>query len=375
MFTAMPSVNPGTPAEILATATPLNPSLAAVLESNPIPAGSFYTIPDLKALSTYGLSHLQARLTASRPANISESNHEISLPSGHKSRLLVCKLASQPPGTKSPLIVLFHGGGHTVGCPENELLLARELAQKYSAVVVMPSYALAPEHPFPGSITTSWEALQYIASETISPHDNSNSIFPPSSSSNLDPNLGFIVGGTSAGSGLCSALSHLARDNNLFPPLTGQMLSCGTYISPLHIPPKYRHLYLSRTQPECRTSPILDEDLLALFHQAFKPDHTSPLWASFDQHHPDDQRGEEVKMGHRGLPPTYLQVCGLDLSRDDGLIFERVLREECDVKTRLDLYAGLPHVWWSMFPGLEVSERRMRDAVEGVGWLLDVGGK
>jgi acetyl esterase/lipase len=69
------------------------------------------------------------------------------------------------------------------------------------------------------------------------------------------------------------------------------------------------------------------------------------------------------------MPPVYFQVCGMDLNRDDGLIYERVLREG-GVATRLDLYSGLPHCWWDMYPELEASEKRMEDTIGGVGWLL-----
>jgi acetyl esterase/lipase len=39
---------------------------------------------------------------------------------------------------------------------------------------------------------------------------------------------------------------------------------------------------------------------------------------------------------HTGLPPTHLQVCGLDPLRDEGLLYERLLREQ-GVPTRLDV--------------------------------------
>lgn len=39
---------------------------------------------------------------------------------------------------------------------------------------------------------------------------------------------------------------------------------------------------------------------------------------------------------HNGLPPTYIQVCGLDPLRDEGLLYEKVLREE-GVKTKVDV--------------------------------------
>jgi hypothetical protein len=47
-----------------------------------------------------------------------------------------------------------------------------------------------------------------------------------------------------------------------------------------------------------------------------------------------------------------------------------VLREECAVRTKIDVYAGFPHCWWDMYPELEASKRRMEDMVGGVGWLL-----
>ena len=40
---------------------------------------------------------------------------------------------------------------------------------------------------------------------------------------------------------------------------------------------------------------------------------------------------------HQGLPPAYLQICGLDPLRDDGLIYEKVLRE-AGVPTKLEMY-------------------------------------
>lgn len=63
-------------------------------------------------------------------------------------------------------------------------------------------------------------------------------------------------------------------------------------------------------------------------------------------------------------------MCGLAIFRDDGLIYEKVLREEAGVETRMDDYQGLPHSWWSMFPEMEARRRRIDDSMRAVGWLL-----
>jgi hypothetical protein len=57
----------------------------------------------------------------------------------------------------------------------------------------------------------------------------------------------------------------------------------------------------------------------------------------------------------------------MDLLRDDSLIYERILREECGVKTRVDLYPNLPHGFWSWFPEAEFSKKQLKDSMAGMG--------
>jgi acetyl esterase/lipase len=74
--------------------------------------------------------------------------------------------------------------------------------------------------------------------------------------------------------------------------------------------------------------------------------------------------------GHKAFPPTHFQICGLDPVRDDGLIFEEILRSECGVKTKLDFFPGVPHAFNAGFPELEISKKFVNDAVAAFGWLL-----
>lgn len=50
--------------------------------------------------------------------------------------------------------------------------------------------------------------------------------------------------------------------------------------------------------------------------------------------------------GHENLPPAYFQIDGMDPLRDEALIYATILEEESGVKTKVDVYSGLPHGHW-----------------------------
>lgn len=73
-----------------------------------------------------------------------------------------------------------------------------------------------------------------------------------------------------------------------------------------------------------------------------------------------------------GSPPHFIQVSGLDALRDDGLIFEKQLSVS-GVRTRLNIYPGLPHGFSFVYPALKKSAQYNDDLVKGFGWLLKKG--
>src|SRR5436305_973828 len=91
---------------------------------------------------------------------------------------------------------------------------------------------LAPEHPFPTGINDSWDALKWAAANA--------------SSLKANPEIGFIVGGASAGGNIAAVLALRARDEELSPPLTGQYLCVPALLHPANVPEKLKHEYLSR---------------------------------------------------------------------------------------------------------------------------------
>lgn len=214
-------------------------------------------------------------------------------------------------------------------------------------------YRLFPEHQFPTWINDSWDVLQWCAKNAAS--------------FGADPTRGFIIGGGSAGGNITAVLTHIARDEKLSPSLTGQYLGVPAimcFLPPSHIPAQYRSEYLSHPLVTVSRDPILNVGIgpaspviipitrsilsllpLKILSKVFSlagmsGDMSSPLFVPFHY-------GKE-KGGHRDLPPAYFQVCGIDPLRDEGLIYERVLREEAGVTTKIDIYKGLGHYFVSI---------------------------
>ncbi len=277
------------------------------------------------------------------PPGVRESEQEYITRDGAKLRAKLYQPTDPPPGG-SPLIVMYHGGGFCMGILESEETSCRNFVRELGATCLNVSYRLAPEYPFPYAINDAWDALKWAAA-------NAGSLL------GADPSIGFVVGGTSAGASLTAVLTHLARDEDLSPPLTGQYLGIPAICPDSQMPDKYKHLLLSPEQNA--NAPLLPAAAVDMFRRGYLPDESSPLHNVLAAPH-----------GHAGLPKAYLQLNGLDPLRDQGLIYEKILREENGIETRLDMYPGLPHAFFFPFPDLEATRRYRKDQVKGFAWLL-----
>ena len=98
-----------------------------------------------------------------------------------------------PPG-----ILWLHGGGYILGMKEMvHMSRAVNLVKKYGAVVISPGYRLAWQVPYPAAINDCYAALLYMKSHAESLGIRDDQI---------------MIGGESAGGGLCAALAMMARD-------------------------------------------------------------------------------------------------------------------------------------------------------------------
>lgn len=123
---------------------------------------------------------------------------KIYIPSGGR-RVPALVLSPDELSTPATGVLWIHGGGYISGMKEMVYISrAVELVKSFGAVVVSPGYRLAPFSPYPAAIDDCYAALLYMKEHA--------------------PELGvredqLMVGGESAGGGLCAAVCIRARDS------------------------------------------------------------------------------------------------------------------------------------------------------------------
>ncbi|OJD35860.1 lipase 2 [Diplodia corticola] len=304
-----------------------------------------------------GLRSVLSSMPPTYMEGVEKGQIEIPMRDGATMSALLYKPAG---GSSAPLAVLYHGGGHAMGIPEMEESNAMILVRNHGCVVVSVDYRLAPEHNFPVPIDDSWDAFKWVVAHAFQ--------------LGADPSKGFVVGGSSAGANIAAVVSHLARDEKVSPPLTGVFLAVPFTLPEGAVPEKYKDRYRSREESKRfeMSDPTAMLEAMSEYMQAwlylgliqtnaglYQGDNASPLYVPFNW-----------PSGHAGLPRTYLVVCGMDPLRDDGLLYEYVLRTESGVETKLDFYPGMPHGFWAVYPQFEASKKATADVVAGWAWLM-----
>jgi acetyl esterase/lipase len=260
---------------------------------------------------------------------------------GYQSELRIYLPAGRS-STPRGMFVLIHGGGFCLGKNFSLGYLARPIATLYNLTVVCPSYRLAPEHRFPAAPQDMWDSLKWL-SQNIHAKELE-----------CDLSLGFYIGGVSAGGTLTAVMAQRWISEGCQPPLMGAWVSVPCVLEKEIVPEQYQSLYLARDQNA--GSLVFNQDALEYITKVWHHDRFSSDLSPFQADNP-----------HKEMPPVYMQVAGKDPPRDDGLIYEKALRAH-GVKTKLDVYPGLPHGFEAIFRDLEVSRKSM-DTLMGIGWL------
>lgn len=97
-----------------------------------------------------------------------------------------------------PGILWIHGGGYMLGMKEMVYMgRAVNLVRKYGAVVISPGYRLSWQKPYPAAVEDCYQALLFMREHFRELGIRKDQL---------------MVGGESAGGGLCAAVCMMARD-------------------------------------------------------------------------------------------------------------------------------------------------------------------
>ncbi|KAK7048299.1 Abhydrolase-3 domain-containing protein [Favolaschia claudopus] len=243
-----------------------------------------------------------------------------------------------------PLMVWLHGGGWTRGDVELDDYQLRTTCVELRISIVNVDYRLAPEHPHPTGLNDSYAALKWAA-------ENAGLL-------SADLSKGFIIAGLSAGGHFAATIAHRARDDEFFKdrPLTGQILQIPPLVNPNAVPERFESVLLSHEQN--KDAPVLS--LKSIFW----------CYNQLGGNPADPEVSPLLYTSHQGLPPAVIQICGLDPLRDEGMLYDRLLRE-ASVKTRTSVYPGVPHTFQYSFPHFKAAKTWEQDYRAGIRWLLD----
>jgi cation diffusion facilitator CzcD-associated flavoprotein CzcO/acetyl esterase/lipase len=212
-----------------------------------------------------------------------------------------------------PVIVYLHGGGFVAGSIDGCARPCANLANELGAIVVTPSYRLAPEAPFPAATDDTFAAVRWTA-DTIAEHGG-------------DP-ARIVVMGESAGGQLAAVAAQRARDEH-GPELLAQVLLYPTIDAEADT--------VSRV--EYAGGPIVSADAARGMWEGYLAgdmSQTASVLAS-------PNRAQSLA----GLPPALVVSAECDPLRDEGEDYGRAL-EAAGVPTRVVRLAGMVHGAYNM---------------------------
>ncbi|KAK1917873.1 hypothetical protein P3342_000590 [Pyrenophora teres f. teres] len=215
------------------------PEYKKAFEARPvdITGADVFAIRASRAEHLARLRHLY-KIPGPIPKFVKETLHEIPTQDGSTINVKIYQPVAGPLNGGSPLIMMYHEGGWSMGDLTDEDLNCRMFTRDLGVVCVNVEYRLAPEHKFPVGVNDCWDALKWCLA-------NSDWL-------GATPSRGVLVGGASAGGNIAAVLALLSRDRKLDPPITGQYLCVPALLPDTNVPAHLEHLYQS---PDLRSRP------------------------------------------------------------------------------------------------------------------------
>jgi acetyl esterase len=226
--------------------------------------------------------------------------------------------AYAPAGAARALIVYYHGGGWVLGALDEFDTLARQMADRTGAAVLLVDYRLAPEHRYPVAAQDAWAALRWADAR-------------------LDHLAGarvpLIVAGDSAGGNLSAIVAQRAKAEH------GPEISLQVLVYPV------TDADLDRA---CYTDPA-NQLMLTREGMIWFWDHYAPDLAHRRNADASPLRAADLS----GLPPAVVLIAEHDVLREEGEAYADRLRA-AGVAVRQRCFAGQMHGFFTlvnMLPG------------------------
>ncbi|MES2017343.1 MAG: alpha/beta hydrolase [Pseudomonadota bacterium] len=263
---------------------------------------------------------------------------DLAISASHPTRTIAVRLYAPASSAPLPVLVFAHGGGFASGDLETHDVLARTIARRAQANVLVVDYRLAPEAPFPAGLHDVYAVLQWAA-------ENAAQI-------GGDP-ARIAVGGDSAGGNLAAAAALMARDQH-GPRIVAQWLM-------------YPMLGVTQDTPSWRehgATRFPTRDVIEQVLAAYAPDpvlREEPLVAP-------------VLAQLAGLPPALVQVGDLDPLLDEGRDYARRL-VQAGVRAEAVVYPGQGHGFMQLYQDGQQHALGEAAVDDGVAFLGTVFGR
>lgn len=229
------------------------------------------------------------------------------------------------PAEPRGVLLYLHGGGWVVGSIAEHEALGRQLAEETRCVVVLASYRLAPEAPWPAAVDDAWAALQWVERNRVTL---------------VGPDAPVVVAGDSAGGNLATILARRARDEGA-PSIDLQVL----------VYPVTDHDFDNGSYTDPANQLALNRETLRWFWDHYV--------AVGRRDHPDVSplRADDLSQ----LPPAVIVTAEHDVLRDEGAAYAERLREAGVAVEHRD-FPGQMHGFFTMV-GLLPAQRLALDHI------------
>ncbi|KAL5601622.1 hypothetical protein FOBRF1_009155 [Fusarium oxysporum] len=251
----------------------------------------------------------------------------------------------KPKGSKEalPIGVFCHGGGFSDGSINMEDGLCRLIASMYPCMIVSVEYRLTPAVDIKVVFQDAFDGFSWTYKNASKLGGDQKRVFM----------LGSSCGGT-----LSLATAHRLIELGREGQLKGVINMAGGTVHEANVPKHLQHL-MKFMEENATDVPIIDGQTAKMINAS----------TGLDKHANDEWLFPLLSSHLAKFPRTYLVACGADPLRDDNVAMEHELGSK-GVKVKLDMYQGLPHVFW-MFPTLSATKTFIGNLLAGIKFILE----